>query len=588
MLAVLPPLDMVTLIAYLAGITLLGLWMGRTIHNTTDYFVGGRRFGKLFATFHTFGTGTHSDQAVSVAAKTYTNGMSGIWYQWQWMFVTPFYWWIAGVLRRCRAITAADYFLARYGPSVAVLFVIVGMLNLMINIGVMLKGSGAVIAATTGEAINTDYAIAIMTVLFVIYGVAGGLSAAVVTDFIQGLMTILFSFILLPFAIHEIGGFAVLHAKVIETYQQHPAPNVETAEGMWSLVAPGEITLFYIAVIALNALVGFATQPHNVPQFNSARDDRTAQWAGVTGNMIKRFCTVAWTLLGMCAFVMFAGMTADDKVDQSFGLLANELLPKIAPGLIGIFIASLLAAVMSSCDSFMICSSGLFTQNLYKPYISPGRTEYHYLTVGRIAAAVIVAGGVYFAYAFESVVQGLEIFWKISAMMGIAFWMGMFWRRVTSAGAWAGTLASFAVLLATGRIAFGSFVLWDFNAQFAAELPAWMLYDGKLSLPIQMLMYLSTGLVALVVVSLITARPAREKLDRFYAVLRTPVQSGEVIDEPVALPANVEPAPNRKLIPLRDWEIQMPTARGWIGFFVTWAAVGAIIALVVYLVNIGA
>lgn len=585
---ILQPLDWATLILYFAVITALGLWMGRTIHTTTDFFVGGRRFGKLFSIFHTFGTGTHSDQAVSVASKTYTNGMSGIWYQWQWMFCTPFYWWIAGVLRRCRAITAGDYFQARYNPSVAMLFVVVGMLNLMINIGVMLKGSGAVIAATTGDAINTDLAIAIMTILFVVYGVVGGLSAAVVTDFVQGLMTILFSFILLPFAIQHLGGFATLHARVIETYATHPAPNVETATGMWSLVAPGEITAFYIAIIAINALVGFATQPHNIPQCNASRDDKTAQWASVTGNMIKRFCTVAWTLLGMCAFVMFAGMTDKDMIDKSFGLLAAELLPKIAPGLIGIFIASLLAAVMSSCDSFMVCCSGLFTQNLYRPFIAPGRGEGHYVTVGRIASAVVVAGGVFFAYRFESVVHGLEIFWKISAMMGIAFWAGLFWRRATPAGAWAGTLASFAVLLLTSKIEFGSVALWDFNARYAARLPEWMVYGEKLSLPIQMIAYLSIGLVSLVFVSLLTRRQPNEQLDRFFEVIRTPVQPGEVIDQPVTLPANVPASPPRKLINLPDWEIQIPTARGWIGFFVTWLAVGAIIALVVLLVNIGA
>ena len=62
------------------------------------------------------------------------------------------------------------------------------------------------------------------------------------------------------------------------------------------------------------------------------------------------------------------------------------------------------------------------------------RSEKHYLTVGRVTALVVVAGGVIFAYWVRDVIEALEIFWKISPMMGIALWLGLFWRRTTVAG----------------------------------------------------------------------------------------------------------------------------------------------------------
>jgi len=68
-----------------------------------------RRFGKFMMAMFAFGSGTHSDQAVSVASKSYTNGLSGIWYQWLWLFVTPFYWITPLIFRRMRYITTADY-----------------------------------------------------------------------------------------------------------------------------------------------------------------------------------------------------------------------------------------------------------------------------------------------------------------------------------------------------------------------------------------------------------------------------------------------------------------------------------------------
>ena len=85
-----------------------------------------------------FGAGTHSDQAVGVASKSFSSGLSGIWYQWLWLPCTPFYWLIAPVMRRFRAITTGDVFEARYDRSVAVLYACIGMLNLSVNIGLML------------------------------------------------------------------------------------------------------------------------------------------------------------------------------------------------------------------------------------------------------------------------------------------------------------------------------------------------------------------------------------------------------------------------------------------------------------------
>ena len=58
----------------------------------------------------------------------------------------------------------------------------------------------------------------------------------------------------------------------------------------------------------------------------------------IIGGLIKRICTLAWTLTGICAVAMYAGRKID--VDQVYGLMARDLLPGIFPGLLGLFIAS--------------------------------------------------------------------------------------------------------------------------------------------------------------------------------------------------------------------------------------------------------
>ena len=297
------------------------------------------------------------------------------------------------------------------------LYTLVAIANLTVNIGVMLKGSSAMITAVSGGAIAPNFAIVAMAVMFVTYGVAGGLSAAIVTDFVQGILTIALSFLILPFALSAVGGMSGLRA------------TIDNAE-MFSLVAPGEITAFYIAIVTINGLVGFGTQPHLMGMCGAGRTGMESR-AGLTcGLFFKRLCTVAWVLTGLCAVALYMGQ----DVDHVYGLMAHDLLPKIAPGLVGLFIASMLAAVMSSCDAFMVACSALFTENFYRKCPVRQATDRHYMFVGRCVSVLVVVAGILFAFSLDSVVTGLEIFWTVSAVMGLAFWVGLFWRRVTTAG----------------------------------------------------------------------------------------------------------------------------------------------------------
>jgi len=554
--------DWLIVACYLVGITVIGTWSVKKVRTATSYFIGDRKFGKIMMMFFMFGTGTHSDQAVSVAAKTYRCGASGIWYQWLWLFCTPFYWFIAPLFRRMRAVTVGDFFSARYDRSVSVLYAFVGMLQLMVSIGVMLKGSTAMIAAVSGGHINPNLAVWTMTIMFIIYGMAGGLSAAIVTDFVQGMLTIVLSFLVLPFALSEVGGLSGLREKIADP-------------SMFQIVSPGEITTFYIAIISLNALIGWVTQPHVMALAGAGNTEMEGRVGVMGGILFKRACTIAWVLTGLCAIGLYAGRDVD--IDHVYGLMAHDLLPKIAPGLVGLFIASMLAAVMSSCDAFMVCSSALFTENIYRPLIARDRRDQHYMGVGRVVAGLVVLCGIFCSYQLENVVQGLEIFWKVAAMMGVPFLVGLFWRRATSVAAWASTSVGLATLVFTSKISVFDRVLWDFNAAFANKLPEFMLLGDKLYLPWQMIIYLVLGLVSDIGVSLLTKPEKKEKLDKFYQCIRTPVSPEEPETEPFTLPEGVEPAPRNVLFKHRDFEIPKPTFIGLLGFIAGWAGVGVLI-----------
>ena len=427
-------------------------------------------------------------------------------------------------------------------------------------------GTGALLEACTGAAINANAAIMITAALFVVYGTAGGLAGAIVTDFVQGFLTLVFSFMLLPFVLWEAGGIAGVKASIGD-----PA--------MLSLVAPGKISLFFIVMMAIQALVGIVAQPFIMGICGAGKTEFEGRVGMMLGNFVKRICTMAWcvtAIAGVAWYTQQGTPLEEIKADSLYGNLAHSFLPRLMPGALGLFLAAMLAAVMSSCDAYMLSSAALFTQNLYHP-LRGGRDDAHYLAVGRIAGIVVVAGGILFAFWVPNVIKALEVWFMIAPMMGIAFWLGLLWRRLNVAGAWASTLAGFATWFLTTRPGVIAFV---------ADLPfsnAWRLIwmEGEktvIYLPWQIMAYMITGTVVGIAVSLFTKPISKEKLDRFYNLTRTPVRPGEVLTDSCQLPEGVEPAKRAMLLTAGGLEIPKLSRISLAGFVGGWVVVGLMIA----------
>jgi Na+/proline symporter len=422
------------------------------------------------------------------------------------------------------------------------------------------------IESGTGGMIDTDVAIVALTIMFVTYGAAGGLAAAIVTDYAQGLLTILFSFMLLPFIFSAVGGMSGIRESVADPT-------------MLSLVAPGKVTAFFIIMMSIQALVGIVAQPFIMGVCAAGKTEWEGRVGIVAGNIIKRLCTAAWTLTAIAAVAWYTQQGVDlSTIDPDFvyGNVAQAFLPKMLPGLLGVFLAALLAGVMSSCDSFMISSSGLFTENIYKRRF-PDRSQTHYVWVGRGVAILVVAGGVAFAFWVPSVVKALEIWFMIAPMMGLVFWIGLFWRRMSVAGAWATTLSGFAAWWLTTQ---SWLINWVAGLSQADCLRLIWIERGEptIYVPWQILGYMTIASVTGIIVSMFTKPVARSKLDRFYGLTRTPVQPGEEIDRPCALPPGATPAARRMITTAFGLEIPLPSRTSIIGFVAAWGAVAILIS----------
>ena len=621
-------LDWIVLVAYLLGILGIGLWSYRKVHDMSDFFMGGRRFGKVFMMFFAFGAGTSSEQAVSVAAGSFRVGLAGIWYQFLWLWATPFYWILAPVFRRMRALTTSDFFEARYDRSTALLYSVLGMGISVVFIAAALFMGAKMVDGMTGGAFKMEYAIAAMTVMFVVYGMAGGLGAAVVTDFVQGILTVVFSFLLLPFSLYYAAqvtgldsGFSALHEGV-------PGRSGETLLSLTltldlaKSMGKEPITIFYVIMLSINALVAIVCQPHIMGVCGAGKTEYEGRFGFTMGNFIKRLCTIAWTFTGLACVIIYltpgsefmapetlADLNSDpaqmkDFADKVFGVAAHDILPRISHGLIGLLFAALLAAIMSTCDAQMVVASGLFTENIYKRYLNKTASEKHYVWVGRFAGLVIVGLALALMSQFTDAIQILNNYVNaIPAFIGLAFWFGIIWRGYTPAAVWVSTLATMVVWYLTQTHtpyallqSMGDGAFWQENIDFLpSRFREWLWsvapftqYGNKTSIPWQYVMYLSAGAMSGIVTSFVTRRPSEEKLDHFYTLIRTPVRPGEHVETPCTLPENPLPAETGKLIPIDGIEIPKPSRVGLVGFIVAWMVVGAILWLTNFLASLGA
>ncbi|GAB4149267.1 MAG: hypothetical protein Tsb009_23470 [Planctomycetaceae bacterium] len=755
-------IDWVVLALYFLIVIGIGVWSYKKVKDMSDFFMGGRRFGKIFMMFFAFGAGTSSEQAVGVVAGTWRAGLAGIWWQFLWLWATPFYWIVAPVMRRMRALTTSDFFEARFGPATATLYSAFGIITSIVFIGAGLYGSGKMVSALTGGELETvakrmditlpelelrnergwfqpgkfadidpklaadldkgneipaeirkkfdsniafnkrhrslsenakvevvqagshwklvdadndrtyavrlvdeekdgekkttlqifnsgkrllegyELAILAMTLMFVTYGMAGGLGAAIITDFIQGILTITFSFLLLPFIFQKIGGWGALQE------------NSDLKEGMLSLVASKDvaeivgrepITIFYIFMLSLTALAGIVVQPHIMGVCGAGKTEFEGRFGFTFGNFIKRFCTMAWTFTGLACIVWYLGAHSpllhegkptdiksaefkqlseserqeilkdrqtyndlkaitqkdfknlpkaeQDRVktvdkgfaDELFGKAAYSILGELSPGLIGLLLASLLAAIMSSSDAQMVVSSGLFTENIYKRFLVRNKSQRHYLWVGRISGLLIVIMALILQASFTDVIDALRVVIKTPAILGISLWCGIVWRGWTPAAVWVSAAAAAAT--------------WAYTAYFPDQIAALSLSVGNMEFNLhgimndsltkvadawQMMSFMTVGFFAGFLASFITPRTPKHKLDHFFRLIHTPVRKGEVVEKPCTLPENPLP-PVEKIFNYEDIELSKPTLVGFGGFVAAWIVVAAIVGATYWLAN---
>lgn len=635
--------DYVVLFIYFSGMAAIGIWAMRQVKAQEDYFMGGRKFGKLFQTFAAFGAGTGSADPVNTARGTFANGMSGMWGVMYWLFVTPIYWISAVWYRRMRCLTLGDWFTERYeSKPMGVAYAIFGCFYYIVYGAMLFTAIGKVGVPLLGEelmGVKTEYVLVpLVAVVVMVYGVLGGVTAAYWTDLIQGICIILLSVLLIPFGLNAVvtqfgqpgdswtDGFRVMHERLDPS--------------MFEIVGGGaasEFPIYAIITIVIMNMIGIVLTPHFiVTGGGTAKSEQDARVGLVTGNFIKRFCTIGWVITALIVLTLYGDNKAlIGDADMAWGVATKELLGPLGIGLVGLMLACLLAALMSSVDCYMLVCSALVVRNIYVPYGKPNASEQECLRLGRITGAIVVLGAVIVSVTMLDMFKQLELTWIVPMTFAALFWLGMYWRRATTKAGWitiAFCLICFFVLpraipaaapglrtneayLAVNQPAEGAggqSIYWTGGVQeneepgggktgkgsFRFEM---VIYDKLLGL--EMTQYRKAALktlefpfkiiapfLVMIIASLLTQPNSKKALDRLYVKMKTPVDpdpesDAREIDVSYARPDRFN---DRKLLPGSDWEFQRPTKMDAWGFVACFAICFAIIGVVLWVARIGA
>ena len=346
-------LDFAIVLVFILFVLWLGWRASRKTKTTEDFFMAGRRLGKFYQFFLNLGTSTNADQAIVVSREVYRQGVGGMWIQYLVLFLTPFYWFTTAFFRRVRLVTIGDFFTERFkskflGGAFAVFTLFMALLG---------NGVGYMVAAKTMMALTpkpaAKYTVQekasvdlfneyrslqvkadkaglepveaarlaelgerqkkgelkafisytdsvsiylIYTLIVAIYTMMGGFMAAAITDVIQGFLLTTFSLMLIPIALHRIGGFAGLHAAVPDFMFK-----------LFGSSATSEYAWYTIMAMVLANLVSIIAVATGMQTAGSAKNEMTARVGMIGGMFFKRVIMIFWALTGLLAIALYSG-----------------------------------------------------------------------------------------------------------------------------------------------------------------------------------------------------------------------------------------------------------------------------------------
>ena len=411
--------------------------------SSTEFFLSGRNMPWWLLGISMVATTFSADTPNLVTDIVRKNGVSGNWVWWAFLLtgmLTVFVY--AKLWRKSGVVTDLEFYELRYSGKGAAFLRGFRALYLGVFFNIMIMASVCLAAIKIGSVLLGFTAVEtliIASTITVLYSSLGGLKGVVITDFFQFILAMGATFWATYYIIDlpQIGSLDALltHPNVIPKLDF--IPDFQQREVF--------ITLFILPIAIQWWSVWYpGAEPggggYIAQRMLSAKDEKNAVWATLLFNFAHYALRPwPWILIALASLIIFPDLqslqAAFPDIDPSIvkdDLAYPAMMTFLPAGLIGLIVASLIAAFMSTISSHLNWGSSYVVYDFYQRFVKPEASEKELVSVGRWSTLILMIASALFALLLSNALEAFQILLQIGAGTGLLFIMRWFWYRINA------------------------------------------------------------------------------------------------------------------------------------------------------------
>jgi len=431
-------IDKVLVIGYFLAIFGFGSYFGKYIRSTSDFFFSGRKFSWWVIAFSMIATLVGSYSFIKYSAAGYKYGLSSsMSYLNDWFFMPLWMFGWLPIIYFTRMTSIPEYFERRFDTKTRIAALVFIAIYLIGYIGINFYTLGIALKALLGwDIFLAAIAVAVVTAIYV---TSGGQTAVIMTDLLQGFLLLLAGLMIFVLGLNFLG-----HGDLLAGIQNFWAGLPETKRyGLTHFNEPHKFS--FIGVFWQDAFAStFAMYFFNqgiLMRFLSLKSVHEGRKA-LLFSLIFLF-PLAVMAVGNAGW-LGAAMDGLGMIPESYSkdpkfifVTVTHILCK--PGIFGLVMAALLAALMSTADTLINATSAIAVNDIIRPYVLKNRSDKFYLNCARIASIVAALLGLLLVplfIQFKSIYLAHATFVAaVTPPLAVSILMGFLWKRYTAAAA---------------------------------------------------------------------------------------------------------------------------------------------------------
>lgn len=452
-------IDWIIIFSFFAVFLIIGIRVSKKAGSSSkEFFLSGRNMPWWLLGVSMVATTFSADTPNLVTDIVRQNGVAGNWVWWAFLItgmLTVFVY--AKLWRKSGVLTDLEFYETRYSGKEAAFLRGFRAIYLGVFFNVMIMASVSLAAIKIGEVmfgLEPWKTVVYASIITVTYSSLGGLRGVIITDFLQFLVAMVGSIAAAVYIVNlpEVGGLTELLARPEVASKLDLIPSINDRELF--------ITLLVIPIAVQWWSVWYpGAEPggggYIAQRMLSAKNEKNAVSATLLFNITHYALRPwPWILIALASIVLYPDLDAirsafpnisEGKIGHDLGYSA--MLLTLPAGLLGIVIASLIAAYMSTISTHLNWGSSYIAFDFYKRFVKPEASEKELVNVGRISTVLLMVFAGLFSLALQSAYGAFQILLSIGAGTGSIFILRWFWWRVNAFSEITGMVVSFILAL---------------------------------------------------------------------------------------------------------------------------------------------